>query len=214
MKTMLRPSAAIDRSVRNHRLDLLGREHCGRLVHDQDPGAAIEQLQDLDALLLADRQLPDPGVGIDLQPEARRQPGDLRVRGGRPQPESGFREAEQDVLGHRLRGDQREVLVDHPEAGRDRLARRSERDLPAVHQDLAGVRLVQPGEDVHERALARAVLTEQRMDLARAHVEVDGVVGEDAGEGLDDAVRLERRHGRSCVGAGGSPRRVGHRSAG
>jgi len=107
------------------------------------------------------------------------------------------------------------VLVDHPEAGRDRLARRSERDLPAVHQDLAGVRLVQPGEDVHERALARAVLTEQRMDLARAHVEVDGVVGEDAGEGLDDAVRLERRHGHSCVGRGrGRLRRVGHRSAG
>ncbi len=34
------------------------------------------------------------------------------------------------------------------------------------------------------------------MDLAAAQVEVDVVVGDDAGECLDDAARLERRHGR------------------
>ena len=33
---------------------LLRRQHGGRLVEDQDLGAAIERLQDLDALLLAD----------------------------------------------------------------------------------------------------------------------------------------------------------------
>ena len=54
----------------------------------------------------------------------------------------------------------------------------------AVEQDLAGVGPVQPGQDVHQRALAGAVLAEQRVDLARAHVEVDVVVG-------------ERRRGRS-----------------
>ena len=41
------------------RLGLLWREHRGRLVHDQNPGVAIERLQDLDPLLLADRELPD-----------------------------------------------------------------------------------------------------------------------------------------------------------
>jgi hypothetical protein len=34
------------------------------------------------------------------------------------------------------------------------------------------------------------------MDLAATQVEVDVVVGDDPGEGLDDAARLERRHGR------------------
>ena len=34
---------------------LLRRQHRGRLVEDEDVGAAIERLQDLDALLLADR---------------------------------------------------------------------------------------------------------------------------------------------------------------
>ena len=36
---------------------LLRRQHRGRLVEDQDLGAAVERLQDLDALLLADRDL-------------------------------------------------------------------------------------------------------------------------------------------------------------
>ena len=96
-------------------------------------------------------------------------------------------EPEQDVLGDRLRRDQREVLVDHPEPGRDRVARRAEGDGRPVEQDLAGVRPVEPGQDVHQRALAGAVLAEQRVDLARAQVEVDLVVGDDAGKGLDDA---------------------------
>ena len=44
------------------------RQHAGRLVEDQDLGAAIERLEDFDALLQADRQFLDDGVGIDLQP--------------------------------------------------------------------------------------------------------------------------------------------------
>ena len=46
-------------------VDLLRGEDGGRLVHDQDPGAAVEELEDLDPLLLADRQLPDLGGGVD-----------------------------------------------------------------------------------------------------------------------------------------------------
>ena len=45
-------------------------------------------------------------------------------------------------------------------------------------QDLALVGLVEAVEDVHQRRLARSVLTEQRVDLAAAEVEVDVVVGE------------------------------------
>ena len=36
---------------------LLRRQHAGRLVQDQDVGAAEERLQDLDPLLHADRQV-------------------------------------------------------------------------------------------------------------------------------------------------------------
>ncbi len=60
---------------------LRGRQHAGRLVEDQDLGAAIERLQDLDALLQADGKLLDDGVRIDLQPVFAFQP--LRARSGR-----------------------------------------------------------------------------------------------------------------------------------
>ncbi len=36
-------------------LGLLGRQHGRRLVEDEDPGVAVERLQDLDPLLPADR---------------------------------------------------------------------------------------------------------------------------------------------------------------
>jgi hypothetical protein len=46
----------------------------GRLVEDQDVGVAVERLQDLDALLLANRDLLDAGLGIDREVEG---PGEL-----------------------------------------------------------------------------------------------------------------------------------------
>ena len=53
-----------------------------------------------------------------------------------------------------------------------------------IEQDLALVGRGQPVQDVHERGLARAVLAEQRVDLAGADLEVDRVVGDDAGIAL------------------------------
>ena len=50
-------------------LRLLGRQHGRGLVEDEDPGFAIERLEDLDTLLPADRQRPDLGVGVDVEPE-------------------------------------------------------------------------------------------------------------------------------------------------
>ena len=51
-------------------LGLLRREHRGRLVEDQDAGVAVERLQDLDPLLLAERELPDPRPRVDREPVA------------------------------------------------------------------------------------------------------------------------------------------------
>ena len=109
------------------------------------------------------------------------------------------------VLGDGHRRDQREVLVDHPEAGGDRVPRGAERHRPPVDEDLPGIGLVQPVEDVHQRALPGAVLAEEGMDLAGREGEVDAVVGDDAGEPLDDAAELDGRHragdGRRCLAA-------------
>ena len=68
MKMIVRPSAAIARSVVEQRLGLLRGEHSGRLVEDQHARLAVERLQDLDPLLLADRQLPDRARGSTARP--------------------------------------------------------------------------------------------------------------------------------------------------
>jgi hypothetical protein len=65
----------------------------------------------------------------------------------------------------------------------------------AAQADLALVGLVQPVEDVHERGLPRAVLPEQGVYLAPAHVEIDIVVRDERAEALGDALQLEGERG-------------------
>ncbi len=52
---------------------LLRGEHRRRLVEDQDVRPAVERLHDLDALLLADRDVLDLRVGVDPEAELERQ---------------------------------------------------------------------------------------------------------------------------------------------
>ncbi len=54
---------------------------------------------------------------------------------------------------------------------------------------------VEAREDVHERGLPGAVLAEEGVHLAHAQVEVDLVVGDHAGEALDDPSHLDREAG-------------------
>ena len=61
------------------RARLLRRQHGGRLVEDQDARVAVERLEDLDALLLADRELPDAGARVDGEAELIRQRGHLAL---------------------------------------------------------------------------------------------------------------------------------------
>ena len=80
----------------------LGRgQHRGRLVEDEDVGAAIEGLQDLDALLQADRQVADGRVDVDIEAVIARETGELGahlgVAGAQERAALG---AEHDVLDH------------------------------------------------------------------------------------------------------------------
>ena len=49
------------------RVDLLGHENSGGLIEDEDVGAAVQHLQDLDTLLVANTQIRDQRVGIDVE---------------------------------------------------------------------------------------------------------------------------------------------------
>ena len=183
---------------------LLRRQHGGRLVEDEDVGAAVQRLEDLDALLLTDRDVPDARARVDVEAELIGELADAALGGGRVEQHAvpARLRREHDVLGDGHHRDQHEVLVHHPDPCVDRVVRRAELDRLAVEQDLALVGPVEPVEDVHQRRLAGAVLAEEGVHLAAAQVEVDVVVREDAREALRDAAQLE--DGR--VGVGGHSR--------
>ena len=168
------------------------RQHAGRLVEDQDVGAAIERLQDLDALLQADRQFLDDRVGIDLQPVFALQPLQLGARLGdrRLQQRLAFG-AEDDVLEHGEILDQHEVLVDHADAEGDGVVGRVDDRRLAADADLAAVGLVEAVEDRHQRRLAGAVLADDAVDRAALDLQMDVAVGMDRAETLVDADQLD-----------------------
>ncbi len=150
--------------------------------------------------------------GIDGEPEPRRDLAHpfLGSRVVEQDPVVHGLGREHDVLGDRHHRNQHEVLVHHPDAVLDRRLRRAQLRRLAVDQDLALVRPVEPVDDVHQRRLAGTVLAEQRVHLALAQVEVDGVVRDDAWEALRDPTKLENGplvHPRRFYGPhGGGPR--------
>ena len=173
---------------------LLRREDTGGLVQDQDVGAAEQGLEDLDPLLHAHRQLRDRGVEVDLQPVVALERLDLGPGAGDAALQGDATlGAQQQVLQDGERLDQHEMLVDHADAGLDRILRAANGPLLPVDQDLAAVGLVEAVEDVHQRRLAGAVLADDAVDRAGRDDEVDRPVGVDGAEPLVDAAQLDRR---------------------
>jgi hypothetical protein len=84
----------------------------------------------------------------------------------------------------------------HRDPGVERVAGRVELDAFPEELDLALVRAVETGEDVRERRLPGAVLTQQRVDLPGCCLEVDMVVRDDSGKPLRDSPQRDRSRGR------------------
>ena len=66
-----------------------------------------------------------------------------------------------------------------------------------VEKDLTLIRLVQSVEDIHQRRLAGAVLSEQSVDFAFMQVKIYMIVSEDAGKAFGDALSLQGE-GHGC----------------
>src|SRR5207244_492385 len=138
-------------------LRLLRGEDSRGLVEDQDLGAAIERFENLDALLLADSDVAHERARVDREAELLRQLAHTLLGAALVEEDALARlDAEDDVLGHRHHRDEHEMLVHHPDAGLDRIARRAEVDGLPVQEDVAAVSVVEPVQDVHERRLAGA----------------------------------------------------------
>ena len=179
-----------------------------RLVQEEDPRLQGEGLGDLDQLHLG-------------RAEGGDRPGRRHVESHRLHPGSrvsvngcvidelwkpGRYPLEQDVLCHGELRDQVVLLVDDADPRLQRVARGPKTNGRPVDRDAAGVRLVNAGEDLDQRALAGAVLADQGLDLSAAQAERDVVQRHDSRKLLANAGRLEdharRRHGAHFCSAG------------
>ena len=139
-------------------------------------------------MLQADRQVAEPRQRVDIDPEARELLAGF-ARHAPPLHEAygvGRLVAEKHVLGHRQIRRDAKLLMHHGNAGGTRVARRPEPDLLSVQQEAAGKLRVHAGDDLHQRAFARAVLADETMDLAGEKREVDPTQRLDAAKGLAD----------------------------
>ena len=146
-------------------------ERGGRFVEDDDAGVARQRPGDLHHLPLRDVELHQPRAGIDAEAEPLHhrqavspQPAPVHhpeSPDGQAAEEDVFRDGQVRRL-HQFLIDDRDPQPDHAERGRmgDRLARDA---------DLARIRLLRARQDLDERGLSRAVLADQRVDLACPH---------------------------------------------
>ena len=160
------------------------REMRSGLVEDQHasvPSAqSLESAHDRHLRSVDRRERRDHRPGIDVNREPReRLPNEPTLPPPRNSPAKsrGVR-AEPDILEHGRRVDQTEILVHEADPETHRLARgQRQRDLGTLDlQTCAGVGRVIAREDLDQRRLPRAVLTDQAMDAAAREVEID--VGE------------------------------------
>ena len=172
---------------------LIRGQNPGRLVQNQDIGLAIQRLEDLHPLLMAHRQIFDQGIRIDVQLVLPRQ---IRQRLARPRQRGVQHRA---ILGpqdhvfqygeilHQL-----EMLEHHADPGANGALAVGDGGEFAIHKDLTGIGFVKAVEDRHQRRLARAVLTDDAVDGAFRHGNVDVFVGLNRTEGFGNALQLNR----------------------
>ena len=181
---------------------LLRRQDRRRLVQDEHGGVAVEHFEDLDDLLLADRETAHPGVEVDGDAVLVEAAGKLAPRRREiDEAEQPHRLAAQDDVlqnGHLLL--QHEVLVHHPKPGADRVLRRCPPPLLSVDLDAARLGPDQPEQHVHQGRLAGAVLADNGEDLAGLDLDRHVVDRDLRAEADADAVQC-RMHGinRSSV---------------
>ena len=107
-------------------LDLLRRQHLGRLVEDQHARAGEQLLEDLDLLLVADREAADRQPRIDRQAQALGEAAHAAAHVAPGRSPGQVVEKERDILPDAERRDQAEVLEHHADAQTAGVARRGD----------------------------------------------------------------------------------------
>ena len=150
-------------------LNLLRRQHGGRLVKNEHLGVTIEHFQNFDALLHADRDVLNLGVRLDIEPVLLGQRLDALRSALQAKHDAGLRlHAQNNVFGHREVVHQFEVLVHHADPQLVGDIGVVNAHFFATDLDVPCVRLIQTEQNAHQCRLSGTVLAEQRMHLTLA----------------------------------------------
>ena len=84
------------------------------------------------------------------------------------------------------------MLVDHADAVADGILRIANAGFDAVDADLAGIRVIEAIQHLHQGRFAGAVFAQQGMNFARLYIEVNLVGSQHTGKALDDAGHFQR----------------------
>ena len=140
----------------------------GRLVEDEDAGVACQHPRKLDKLATADAELRHRRLQRQIA-----QPDTLERR---PRPVTKFLAAvkqrhlavaEPDVVQHRERRSEAQLLCHQRDAELLRVLRIADLDRLAIDADDTGIGRVHAGDDFHQRALACSVFAADRADFLR-----------------------------------------------
>jgi hypothetical protein len=183
-------------------LSLVLREAARGLVEHDDARASADRRCDLQHLLLPGRQLPDALAHVQLC--ANRREHGLRTRphlgpGEKTAPRR--QRSETEVLGDRQILAKGELLVNHPNARRQRVLRPAKRHRPAEENDPALIRRMDACQDLSEGALPGTILAAERVTGTFDDGEADILERTRARKALRDAFELNRRnchHLRNC----------------
>ena len=186
-------------------VDFLVVEAAGGLVEQQDLRLGSQRARQFDALLGAERQAGNHGVGDVVEVEIADDLVDALVELGLAAADPGQSQrvaddvavgagmgADPDVVEHRKVGKQRDVLEGAADADFGDPVRRARQDALAFHQNVARARLIEPAEAIEQRRLAGAVRPDQAEDLALVHVERHAVQRDDAAEHDADVANREQ----------------------
>ena len=188
ISTTALPSAASDLMKPYRRSVSAGVEHRGRLVENDHAGIEIENLGEFDQLAFADAEVAHRPVRIEVGRQLL-EPAQRRAS------RAGCRAIA--AMAHRASAASRFSSTDSAGISENcwntmpmpcAIASRGDvkRDLRSVDVNGAAIRLVEPVEDLHQRALAGAVLAEQGQHFAGCDLEADIVIGDDGAEFLPD----------------------------
>jgi hypothetical protein len=163
-----------------------------RLVENEHGEVGAERLGDLDHLLLGAREKGDALRRTQRKAEAFQDLRRALVQGRLVEhAEGGLFGAQEQVLLHR---ELRHQLLEHgADPQRPGMMDGRQVDSLAAELDPSGVGTQRSGNDRDERRLARTILAEKNVHLARPKLEIDIVQRQDTGKPLGDPFEPEER---------------------